>query len=261
MLKQRFSTSSTPIYKRLTPLLIPFLFLVLLVLSYVLAKPFLTVNSVSCRLSSSTCPDQLILLLNQSKGKWIFLIDKKRLRTNILSTGIGENPVIQIKGNQLQVSLDKSIDQLPLNVIFTSLIPSFNFEIASSSSNLSPWKEILQLQATQSSQTMLLNSALLLENSDKESSVYLFASQLPSKEQMKIVSTWIKSLPSFDLELPELFFFPNFIVISKPNDFIAIFSYQTDLDNILKSWAQIKSAALAKKTYVLDFRYNHPILR
>lgn len=220
----------------------------------------MVVESINCRLSGQNCPEQLNQFLDQFKGVSIFMIDKKKIKTGLLSTGIGLNPIITLKGKQIDVYLDKNVNLIPLQVFFTSLVPSFNFETSTSSTS-SPWQELSNLVATQSSQLMNLNPAGILQKGDLSSNIFLFASQSPNKDRTLRIQRWIEALPEFDLGSPEIYFLNSFIVVSQQSEFIFLVSYQQDPDEILKSWAQIRSVAIAKKLNVLDFRYNHPILR
>jgi hypothetical protein len=228
-------------------LLILFILIFLLALKF--ALPQIKIADTSCSLNGQDCPDDLNSIVKGTLGHYFFQIDKKSLFKAIESTGKAENPLINISSKKVEVILSKTLETITINVIFGIENPKFDPETL---------KEYL---ATQSATIMSINPKGILENSTQISNYYYLGTQTPSKEILLSIKKWITTLKNNTENSYPTLFTDKEVIYSPIDKLTAIFNISKTPDDQLLLMSKIIDSVKSKGSSVLDFRYNHPILR
>jgi hypothetical protein len=184
-----------------------------------------------------------------TKGHYFFQIDKKSLSKAIESTGKAENPLINISSKKVEVILSKTPETMSINVIFTTMMPLFD---------PTTLKEFL---ATQSAKTVSVNPKGILESSTQNSNYYYIGTQTPTKEILLSIKKWIATIKNNSENSYPTLFTDKEVIYSPIDKLMAIFNINSLPDEQLILMNKIINSTKSKSSSVLDFRYNHPILR
>ena len=225
------------------------LFILIFLTSLKLFLPQIKITDVSCSLNGMDCPDDLNSIVRGTLGSYFFQIDKKSLSKAIESTGKAENPLINISSKKVEVILSKTPETISINVIFKTQMPTFD---------PTTLKEFL---ATQSAKTMSVNPKGILESSTQNSNYYYLGTQTPTKEILLSIKKWISTLKNNSENTYPTLFTDTEVIYSPIDKLMAIFNINSLPDEQLILMNKIINSTKSKGSSVLDFRYNHPILR
>jgi len=202
-----------------------------------------------CLLESHDCPEVLKAIVDESLGLFFFQVDKIKLTTSLENTGIVLNPIINISRNELEVLLSKTTDNITIKIIYSSQTPPHD-PIG-----------LNEFLATQSAQAVSINLKGIPEKSDQDSNYYFLGNQVPDRDVLLRLRQWMFSLKNIsERERPTLFTDQE-VIYSSVDKLLVIFNINKSPDEELALMQKLVEQAKIKGSTVLDFRYNHPILR
>lgn len=259
-LNSKFRRQYSPrIHKAITFLVFIFLvwFLVLI------HQTFFVVKKWECKFGKDTCPDSVSSIVKNYLGRSILRINQGQIIKEVLSTGWGQNPVLgyTIQGS-LKLSLEPNSLTFPIRGYWQDLLPDLSLFTATSTAQLiSPSLELASFIASQSGQLFRLTSSGLLIEGGEDSRVILISQRLRGRDYLPEVFSWIKEISFREVNFNYIYFVDNTIIVEQASPPDLIFNLDQKPQNEITALQEIKKAATIKDVKVIDFRYNHPILK
>ncbi len=222
------------------------------------------IKNTSCSFGrENPCPDKVREILQQQEHRSIFLLNQNQLKKNILATGWGDAPQISFHiPGQLRLVLEPLHSSFPVLGYWQNELPNLSFFSATNSAELIvPSLELEQFLATNSGQPfLLLESGLMIEGKDN-SQIYLIDQSLPDRDYLPHVFSWIKAILYREIKYQALFFVDKLLFVKQNQLPDLVFSVASDPQVQITALQEIIKATTIKDTKVIDFTYNHPILR
>lgn len=227
--------------------MILFILISLLLLKFVSAQ--FRIVRTKCLLETHDCPEVLKAIVDESLGSFFFQVDKEKLVSSLENTGMVLSPIINISRNELEVVLSKTTENTTIKIIYSSQTPPHD------PINLNDFL------ATQSAKVMSINIKGILENSDQDSNYYFVGNQLPDRDILLRLRRWISVLKNISEKERPTLFTDQEVIYSPVDKLLAVFNINKSPDEELALMGKLIEQAKSKGSTVLDFRYNHPILR
>jgi len=219
---------------------------------------------VTCRLGAhDTCPSQALAVIQKFQGRSILGLNQNHLKKEILATGYGELPKLKYDlSGKLHLSLDPITNSYPVLIFPDNGMPTISMELASTSAQLvAPSVDLDNFLATISGRSyQLLESGAVVESGD-ESRVFLINQDQSSSQVLSQVFRWIKEISGRGIKYQSLYFVGQLIIVKQNQPPEIIFSLSKNWSDQITTLQEIMKVATIKDTKVIDFTYNHPILR
>jgi len=221
-----------------------------------------TVNNVSCQTpSGSSCPEDVLDLLEIQKGKSLFSVNKKKIITSLKEI----SPTSQV---ELELSLPGKLnlvttptEPLPVTTYLNFLEPNLSLDSSRSAELKSPITELDNFTSTLSGQTFNLFPNGELVPGEDESSIRLLFSEKLDQQKLKqifiLISTINRALP-----ITKGYQIQDSLYIESSNLPDIIINSNSSMEELLKALQAIPGLAKIKEGIkIIDLRYNHPVIR
>lgn len=264
--------SSTVIFKAKKPLFslpsrksfIPFL--LILIFGYLLIRVhqgLFVVKKVECRSTQDSCPESVLSLLSSINGKSFFLLSKQHLIRDIVATGLVERVEVETKvPGLIKITLQPPGTVFFVKSVFSQIPPTISyFESTMAGQFHQPSLDFDQYVASVSGKTFLLLSSGVLNQADGETNFHLISQTIPTRAYLIKVFDWLKSFGQSAIKSEAVYVFGDMIIVRQKEMPDLLMTLISNPSEISLSLQRLHEVVTIKKPAVIDFRYNHPILK
>lgn len=223
----------------------------------------LVIKTVDCQMGTSSCPEAVISSLERIKGKSFLRLNQKEFQKEILGTGLVDQIDFSFKlpGKLICQAQPPTLSFL-VKTAFSPITPSLIF--LASSISASPSIELDNFIASAEGKTFQLLSTGTLNQSDSDSTdsnYFLIGETIPNKDCLIKVFAWLRSLTVSSIKPEKIYFLSDMIILKQNGEPDLVVNFSDDPGEILLALQRLNQAITIKKPIIIDFRYNHPILK
>lgn len=221
---------------------------------------FLIVREVDCSMGDSSCPEAIQTLLDREKGHSFLRINYKEIQRGVLATGLVDGIAFQtkLKGKLIAKTQPPAVVYYVKTAVSLAT-PGLSF--FTSSTSAAPSAELASFVATTEGKTFQLLSAGVLSQAEVDSNYFLIAQSIPTKDYLTKAFGWLYSLSLSSMKPDALYFFSDMIILKEKDQPDLIMNFSDDPRETLLALQRLGEVVTIKKPTVIDFRYNHPILK
>jgi len=253
--------------RRVSPLLFRlshFAFLIFVVGALIFVhQSVFVIKSWECRYGSQKCPPTIEEIIETSLGRSVLRLNQNQIKKRIQGTGWGEEAAISFRlPGRLAVKLNPLTPVFPVKGYFENIPIELTISTATNSAGFSlPSQDVSFALAGRTSQSFaLLPSGLLVEDS-QDSNIYIINPNASDKDRFLRIHSFIKEIAAQEIGFQAIYFSQDMVIVKRTSPPEIIFDVNKDpLEQIL-ALQQVVRAATIKDIRVVDFRFNHPILK
>ncbi|MBI1871920.1 hypothetical protein HYS10_00715 [Candidatus Collierbacteria bacterium] len=221
------------------------------------------IKSWDCRYGDKECPAKVQAVLRGSIGQSILRLNQNKIKNEIRASGWGEEPKVSFRlPGKIVLILPPLSSIFPVTGFFENINVNLSLSTATTSGELeSPTEELeLALAGLSGQSFQLLPSGLLVEG-EAESLIKIVNPNLSDKDRFLKIHSWIREISAKEVRFKSLYFVGNLVIVRTDLPPEVIFDINKEPGGEILALQQITKTATIKDTKVVDFRYNHPILK
>ena len=146
-----------------------------------------------------------------------------------------------------------------IKTAFGGTTPDLSF--LTSSTSAAPSAELAGFVATTEGKIFRLFSTGVLSQAESDSNYFLIAKTIPGKNYLTKAFGWLYSLSLSSMKPDALYFVSDMIILKEKGQPDLIMNFSDDPRETLLALQRLGEVVTIKKPTVIDFRYNHPILK
>ncbi len=221
---------------------------------------FLVIKEVVCQMETSPCPEAVQSSLFRIKGTSFLSLNQKELQKEIQGTGLVDRIDFSFKlpGKLISQAQPPTISFL-VKTAFSRVSPTLNFLISSDSA--APSVELDNFVASMEGKTFQLLSTGTLNQTDADSNYFLIAQTIPTKDYLTKAFVWLRSLTVSSMKPDKIYFLSDMIILKQNGEPDLVTNFSADPGEITLALQRLNQVITIKKPIIIDFRYNHPILK
>ncbi len=223
-------------------------------------QKFLVVRKVVCTMGGQSCPEAVQSLLDREKGNSFLRLNFKEIQRQVLATGLVDGIEFQTKlKGQLVAKVQPPALVYFVKTAVSAATPGLSF--LTSSTSAAPSAELANFVATTEGKSFQLLSTGVLSQADSDSNYFLIAKTIPGKDYLTKAFSWLYSLSLSSTKPDALYFLSDMIILKEKDQPDLIMNFSDDPRETLLALQRLGEVVTIKKPTVIDFRYNHPILK
>lgn len=259
-LKSKTRRRFQPAFKRV--LYIISLAIIVIVIIFI-HKNIFEIKTWDCYYGDKECPAKVEEILKKSVGRSVLRLNQNKIKNEIMVSGWGEEGKITFHlPGKIILNLPPVSPVFPIVGFFENIDVNLSLFSATTSGELkSPSEELEFALAGLSGEPFeLLPSGLLIEGGG-ESSIKIVNPNQIDKDRFFKIHSWIREISVKEIRFKSLYFVGNLVIVKADPPPEVIFDINKEPGKEIMALQQITKTATIKDIKVVDFRYNHPILK